>query len=182
MGQLPGPAVSHHTSYLHNTMNMCILVSAAACLTLSRCLPLSPSLCLSYYLFSDSHVCGCLSTRECTLTHTYTQTCACAHAHSGSGACSSWVFCGLDSHQCFLWLHYCYLNVGGRSAASINGILSSANATHTHTKAYTHRRPHMHVRTHTSTQALWMHLEGHMNNKYLCHLQYHRVFPAISAH
>lgn len=60
------------------------------------------------------------------------------HTHTpGDEACSSWVFCGLDSHRCFLWLHYCYLNVGGRSAASINGILSTADAAQdTHTQKH----------------------------------------------
>lgn len=43
MGWLPGPAVSHHTTYMHNTVTMCVLDTAVAWLplSLSRCLAVS---------------------------------------------------------------------------------------------------------------------------------------------
>lgn len=137
MGRLPGPAVSHHTTYLHNTVTMCVLDTPAS-LSLAVFLALLPvSVLLSFlrlacmWMFEHKRV--HLNSHIHKRVHT--------HTHSRSRACSSWVFCGLDSHRCFLWLHYCYLNVGGRSAASINGILSTVDeAQDTHT--YTHKSIH----------------------------------------
>lgn len=129
IGQFPRLAVSHHAAYLHNAVTMCILETAVVCLSLSLILllPLSLSF-LSHYLFLDSYLREAqVSAPKLTRTHT----------HSRSRACSSWVFCRLDSHRCSLWLHYCYLNVGGRSAASINGILGTEDEkqdTHNHTR------------------------------------------------
>ena len=105
----------------------------------------SPSVSLSFFSFLGLSMFEhkkikpeLINARTDTRTHTDTL--------SRSTACSSFVFCRLDSHRCLLWLHYCYLNVGGRSAASINGILSTADAaqdTHTYEHKSTHTYAHI---------------------------------------
>lgn len=109
--------------------------------------------------------------------HTRTYVCAqpYVHAHSRSMACSSWVFCRLDPHQCSLRLHYCYLNVEGRSGASINSILSTVGEAQD-TQTSTHRHTLLRKSRRHTSRAIWI-----TNSPAICRTtEYSQPFRHIS--
>lgn len=136
----PGPRLPHYAICLQNAVMMCILDKTVVCF----------SVLLHLFLFFLFSFYCCFKTQTVYLSR-YSSvpkpTCRHTpyiHAHSRSVACSSRVFCRLDSHQRSLWLHYCYLNVEGRSGASINSILSTVDEAQD-TQTSTHTDTHFHA-------------------------------------